>query len=49
VTFVLIGWLVWGYAEVPIVDYTYNGTLLDASTYAVCPAAECADVSIGRI
>jgi len=48
-TLVLVGWLVWGYAEVPIVDYTYDGTLLDAATETVCPAAECPDVSIGRI
>ena len=48
-TFVLIGWLVWGYAEVPIVDYTYNGTLLAAAGESVvCPAALCPDVSIGR-
>ena len=49
VAFVLLGWLLWGYAEVPVVDYTYNGMLLDATTEAICPAEECPDVSIGRI
>ena len=49
VAFVLLGWLLWGYAEVPVVDYTYNGMLLDAAKEAICPAEECPDVSIGRI
>ena len=47
-TCVLIGWLVWGYAEVPIVDYTYKGPLLEAETSAVCPGKECPGVTISR-
>jgi hypothetical protein len=30
-TCVLLAWLLAGYAEVPIVDYTYEGSLLDAA------------------
>jgi LMBR1 domain-containing protein 1 len=50
VTLMIIGWLVWGYAEVPIVDYAYSGPLLDAATVAICPdVAQCPDVSISRL
>jgi LMBR1 domain-containing protein 1 len=39
-TCVLLAWLLAGYAEVPIVDYTYEGSLLDAAAPSDVPSAD---------